>query len=169
MSRNGGYRNEDENLDDEPLSYGEFIPKLEVEDTDGRPVALTVALTRRQNMAPENSKRRDVKVILRFAPVFEPPADWSGDDDSGRAREYVVNSTSYKTLCAKYGTDEKRWAGKLVVMVPTTNTFNGKRFTKMHVGMPNEWDAVVAATERAQRAAREPAPAARGKRAAKAE
>lgn len=160
MSRYGFSRSQQDNLDNEPLSYGEYIPKLDVADTGDRPAVLEIASVYRRNMAPSDADRKDIKIVLRFGPVFDPPRGWDGNPDSGREREYVVNATSYKTLCSKFGSDEKRWVGRSVVMVPTTSNFGNERFRKMHVGMPNEWDAVIAAAERARAV-----PSARGKKA----
>src|SRR4051812_46969363 len=105
----------------ERLAYGELVPKLVPDDTDGKPVLLTVRRARVQNMAPENSKRTENKIVIEFAELFD------GSTADMQRREYIVNSTSYKTLCAKLGTtDHTKWIGKSVVMAPTTTEYGGQ-------------------------------------------
>lgn len=130
---------------DKPLGYGEMIRKLDVDDCDGKPVALTVRRAERRNLAPKNSRNDDWKIVIEFAEKF------GGENDDDKRREYVVNSTSYKTLCDRLGKDETRWVGQTVVMSPTNNTFEGKTYEKMHVAAPERWDKVISATARARK------------------
>jgi hypothetical protein len=125
------------------LAYGEMIPKLEPDDTDGKPVMLTVRRVREQNMAPEG-RREEVKLVIEFAEKF------SGEKPDQQRREYIVNSTSYKTLCEKLGSDHNKWAGESIVMAPTNTEFGGRTFEKMHVASPDRWDKVVQATTKAR-------------------
>lgn len=132
------------------LAYGSIIPKLTLEDCQDMPVALTIRSVREQDMAPKNARRPDVKLIITFAEQFE------GDNKETQQREYVVNTTSYKTLCTKLGGNYNAWAGKTIVMAPTTNTFNDQTFEKMHVAALDRWDKVVAATAKATAKAKTP-------------
>lgn len=133
----------------QPLAYGSFIPRLEPEDTKDRPVALVIHRTRRQNMAPEG-RPAEWKIVVTFQPVFPVPSDWDGDKQDGAMREYVVNATSYKTLCGKLGSDETKWIGKTVAMEPVTSNFNGSSFRKTHVAMPDRWETILSQTTRAR-------------------
>lgn len=128
--------------DNQGLSYGEIIPKIQPDDTQGKPSLLTIRRVRRQNMAPKG-KPEEIKLIIEFAETF------TGADADKQRREYIINSTSYKTLCAKLGPDVAKWEGKPVVMAPTNTEFDGKVFEKLHVASPERWDKVVTATERA--------------------
>lgn len=125
-----------------PLSYGEMIPKLTPDDTDGKPVALTIRRARRQNMAPKG-KPEEIKIVIEFAELFD------GDTPDKQRREYVVNSGSYKTLSTKHGTDETKWVGKPVVMAVTKTTFDGNEYEKQHVATPDRWEKVLAASAKA--------------------
>jgi hypothetical protein len=129
-----------------PLSYGEMIPKLTPDDTDGKPVVLTVKSVREQNMAREG-QREEIKLIIEFAQQFDRT---DPKDAASTRREYIVNSTSYKTLCDKLGTDYKRWVGQDIVMAPTTTNMDGKSYEKIHVAAPERWDKVINATTRAK-------------------
>lgn len=128
------------------LNYGEMIPKLTPDDTEGKPVALTIKRVREQNMS-NDPRRDDTKLIIEFEEQFDA-AD-PKDRESTR-REYVVNSTSYKTLCDKLGRDYNRWVGLKIVMAPTTTTFNNQSFEKIHVAAPDRWEKVLSATTRAK-------------------
>ena len=126
-------------------SYGEFRDKLTPDDVKGKPTVLTVDRAELRNLAPEGSRREDKKIVLTFK---EFPA--RGDKEGERAKEYIANATSYKTLVQKLGEDYTRWGGKVVVMAPTTNTFEGKAFEKIHVAPPERWDKVLAEVARRQ-------------------
>ena len=128
------------------LSYGEMVPKLEPDDTEGKPVALTIRRARRQNMS-RNPNRDDTKIIITFAEEFEPRAGFEGD--AATKREYVVNATSYKTLCMKLGNDDEKWIGKQIVMALTTTKYEDQTFEKMHVATPDRWDKVLTASAKA--------------------
>jgi hypothetical protein len=132
---------------DSQLSYGEMIPKIEPDDTEGKPAVLTVRRVRRQNMAPKGSKSEEVKIVIEFAETFDARKGFN-DSDATR-REYIVNSTSYRTLADKLGPDENRWVGQQIVMAPTTTQFNGKSYEKLHVAAPDRWEKTVTATKRA--------------------
>lgn len=133
------------NGNDSRLAYGEMIDKLSPDDTDGKPAVLTVRSVREQDMAPRGSKNPDVKIIIVFAEEFE------GDTADKKRREYVVNSTSYKTLCEKLGRDHNRWSGQQIVMAPTQTTYDGKTYDKLHVATLDRWDKTVSATTKAAR------------------
>lgn len=128
------------------LSYGEMVTKIEPDDTDGKPAALTIRRVRRQNMAP-TGKPAEIKLVIEFAEQFE------GETADKKRREYIVNSTSYKTLCGKLGTDENKWVGKTIVMAPTNTEYGGKTFEKLHVASPERWDKTVNATTAAKKRA----------------
>ena len=129
------------------LSYGELLPKIVPDDTDGKPAQLTVRRVRTQNMAPEG-RAPEVKLVIEFAETFK--AQRGFDADSATRREYVVNATSYKTLRTKLGDDHDKWVGQPIVMAPTTTTFDNKSFEKLHVASLDRWDKVVAATTKAR-------------------
>lgn len=129
-----------------PLSYGEMVPKIEPDDTDGKPAALTIRRARRQNFS-KNPNRDDVKVVIEFAEAFDAKEGFN--ESSATRREYVVNSGSYQTLCMQHGDDETKWIGKTIVMAPTQTKFDGKTFDKLHVATPDRWSKVVAATAKA--------------------
>lgn len=129
-----------------PLSYGEMIPKLTPDDTDGKPVALTIKRVREQNMS-NDPRRDDTKLVIEFEQEFDRT---DAKDASSSRREYVVNATSYKTLCDKLGQDYKKWTGQTIVMAPTTTTYDNKQYEKIHVAAPDRWDKVLAATARAK-------------------
>lgn len=128
------------------LAYGEMIPKISPDDTDGKPAALTIRKARVQNMARKGAPEEN-KIVLTFAEEFDAREGFNGDD--AKRREYVVNSGSYKTLSMKLGPDHTKWIGKTVVMAPTTTTFNNETFEKLHVATPDRWEKVVNATARA--------------------
>ena len=133
------------NSNDRPaLSYGEMIPRIELADTDDKPVALTIRAAVRRNMAPKGSRNEDYKIVIEFAEKFD------GATPDKQRREYVVNSTSYKTLSDRYGTDETRWVGKVVVMAPTQTEFGGQTFEKLHVATPDRWEKVLSATAKSR-------------------
>lgn len=129
---------------DRALSYGEMIRKLTVEDCDGKPVALTIKAANTRNLAPKNARQDDWKIVIEFAEPFD------GDTKDEQRREYVVNSTSYKTLVDRYGSDSSRWIGKPIVMAPTTTQYDGRSYEKMHVAAPERWEKVLGATARAR-------------------
>lgn len=131
------------------LAYGEMIPKLELVDTDSKPVMLTIARVRVQNMSKTGTEE---KLVIEFAEQFKPAKDFA--KDAATRREYIVNSTSWKTLVLKLGRDHDKWVGQPIVMAPTNNTFGGKTYEKMHVAALDRWDKVVAATSRARSAKR---------------
>jgi hypothetical protein len=129
------------NSNDKPaLSYGEMVRKIELADTDDKPAALTIRSVSRRNMAPKTSRNEEIKLVIVFAEEF------TGNKPEEKRREYVVNATSYKTLCDRYGTDETRWAGKVVVMAPTQTEYGGATFEKLHVASPDRWEKVLNAT-----------------------
>lgn len=88
----------------------------------------------------------DRKVVLTF--------DETGD------KEYVVNNTSFRLLCDRYGNDKangfKSWIGKEVVLkvTPTTDPRDGSPISALWVARPKDWDTVV----RVERKARGTAP-----------
>jgi hypothetical protein len=127
------------------LAYGELIPKIEPDDADGKPVQLTIRRVREQNMA-RPGQRDEIKLVIEFAERFK------GETPDKQRREYIVNSTSYKTLCLKLGTDHARWEGKPIVMAPTNTEYGGETFEKMHVASPDRWDKVITATAKARAA-----------------
>jgi hypothetical protein len=129
-----------DNQQNRQLAYGEMIPKLAVEDTNGKPAALTIRRVDSRNLAPKTSRAEEWKLVIEFAEEF------SGDTPDERRREYVVNSTSYKTLCDRLGKDHTKWIGKQVVMAPTNNTYEGRTYEKLHVAAPERWDKVIGAT-----------------------
>lgn len=133
-----------------PLAYGEMISKIEPDDTEGKPAALTVRRVRRQNMAPAG-RPEEIKLVVEFAEEFD------GETADKKRREYIVNSTSYKTLCDKLGSDENKWTGKTIVMAPTNTEFGGKTFEKLHVASPERWDKVVAQMGKPRTAAKKAA------------
>jgi hypothetical protein len=116
-------------------SYGEMRDKLTCDDVNGKPAPLTIEAAELRDLAPAGSRREDNKIILTFR-------EFPG-------KEYIANATSYKTLCMKLGDDFNRWAGKVIVMAPTTNTFDGKAYEKLHVAAPERWDKVMQTVERA--------------------
>ena len=132
---------------DNSLSYGEMVPKISPDDTDGKPVLLTIRQVRVQNMAPEG-RAPENKIVIEFAEEFKPAKGF--DKDAATRREYIANSTAYKTLCAKLGSDYTKWAGQPIVMAPTTNTFDNKAYEKLHVAALDRWDKVVTATAKAR-------------------
>jgi len=127
----------------EKPSYGEFRDKLTPDDVKGKPAVLTIDRAELKNLAPEGSGRTDKKIVLTFK---EFPA--KGENE--HAKEYIANATSYKTLCQKLGEDYTRWSGRVVVMAPTTNTFEGRAFEKIHVATPERWDKVLEEVSRRQ-------------------
>lgn len=129
------------------LSYGEMVPKISPDDTDGKPVLLTIRRVRVQNMAPEG-QREENKLVIEFAEEFKPAQGFA--KDVANRREYIANATAYKTLCAKLGADHNKWAGQSIVMAPTTSTFNNQTFEKLHVAALDRWDKVVTATAKAR-------------------
>ena len=133
------------------LSYGVMRPKLELADTDNKPVQLTIAEVRTQNMAPEGRSPEN-KLVILFAESFKPAKGF--DKDAATTREYVVNSTSYKTLVSKLGRDHDKWTGHPIVMAPTSNDYEGKTFKKLHVAALDQWDKVLAATAKARTASK---------------
>lgn len=127
------------------LSYGKMLPKLDVKDTDDRVTVLTVASVREQNMKGKRGRGDDEnKLVISFAETFRPADGWQGTDDDARQREYVVTSTSYHTLCAKFGDDYTRWVGKRIPFEPRSTQFDGRTYYKLHVASPGTWDEVLA-------------------------
>lgn len=122
----------------EKPSYGEMRDKLTPDDVKGKPAPLTIDSAELRDLAPEGSRRADKKIILTFK-------EFPG-------KEYISNATSYKTLTQKLGDDYTRWGGKVVVMAPTTNTFNGQSFEKLHVASPDRWDKVMAEVNKRRQA-----------------
>lgn len=116
-------------------SYGEMRVKIEPDDVEGKPALLEIEAATLRDLAPKGSKASDWKVVLWFVAFPQ--------------KEYVVNSTSYKTLCQKLGDDYESWAGKQCVMAPTTTEYQGKQFEKLHVAIPERWDKVVAEVAKA--------------------
>lgn len=111
------------------LGYGEMRDKLTPDDLEGKPAPLTILTVEVKNMAPRGSPREDNKLSIVFK---EFPT-----------KEYVANATSYKTLVMKLGDNYEKWPGQVAIMAPTTNTFQGKAFEKVHVASPERWDKVV--------------------------
>lgn len=126
-------------------SYGEMREKLTPDDVGGKPAPMTIDKAELRDLAPEGSRRADKKIILTFK-------EFPG-------KEYIANSGSYKTLCQKLGDDYSRWSGKVVVMAPTTTTFNNQSFEKLHVASPERWDKVMQEVSKRQA----PAKTAKGK------
>lgn len=110
------------------LSYGEMREKLGPDDVDGKVAPLTCATAERKNFAP-NGQGEEYKIVLTFEEFPE--------------KELVVNATSYKTLVAKLGDDEDAWVGKTIVLAPTTTTYGGKSYEKLHVASPERWDKTM--------------------------
>lgn len=134
-------------MSQEQLAYGIMRPKIELDDTDGKPAQLTIASVRVQNMAPEGRPAQN-KIVILFAETFKAAKGF--DKDVATTREYIVNSTSFKTLATKLGQDHSKWAGQPIVMAPTTNEYDGKTYEKLHVAALDRWDKVVNATARAR-------------------
>lgn len=111
------------------LGYGEMRDKLTPDDLDGKAAPLTVQSVEVKNMAPKGTPREDNKLSI----VFKEFA----------TKEYVANATSYKTLVLKLGENYEKWVGQVVIMAPTTNTFQGKAYEKVHVASPERWDKVM--------------------------
>lgn len=118
-------------------SYGEMREKLSPDDTEGKPSLLTIVECDLRNLAPKG-QGEDWKITLVFAEIPE--------------KEYVVNSTSYKTLCTKLGKDHETWKGQQVVMAPTTTEYGGKSYEKIHVASIERWDKVAASVAKAKSA-----------------
>ena len=111
------------------LGYGEMRDKLTPDDVEGKAAPLTIQTVDVKNMAPRGSPREDNKLSIVFK-------EFPG-------KEYVANATSYKTLCLKLGDNYEKWVGQVAIMAPTTNTFQGKAFEKVHVASPDRWDKVM--------------------------
>lgn len=130
---------------DRPLSYGEMRPKLEPDDTEGKPAALTIASADRRNMA-RRGQPAEYKVVVVFGEKFDPKA--VRDTEPSEERELVLNATDYKIVCAKLGNDEAAWVGRQVVVALTVNTFGGKSYEGMHIAVPDRWEKVLKASGR---------------------
>jgi len=115
------------------LGYGEMREKLGPDDVEGKPAPLTVLTVEVKNMAPRGSPREDNKLSIVFK---EFPN-----------KEYIANATSYKTLVAKLGDNYERWPGQVVIMAPTTNTFSGRAYEKIHVASPERWEKAMKALQ----------------------
>jgi hypothetical protein len=120
-------------------SYGEMRDKIEPKDIKDRPALATIATAELRDLAPAGSRREDNKIVLSFH-EFE-------------GKEYIANATSYKTLCAKLRTNYDKWPGQVCVLAPTTNTFEGQTFTKVHIAAPEVWDRAIEALAKAKAAA----------------
>ena len=128
--------------DDKPrLAYGQMRDKLEPDDIDGKVAVLTIASADARNFASE-SAGAEYKVVLTFEEFPE--------DGDTKEKEYVVNATSYKTLVEKIGDDYAAWPGESVVMAPTTTTYGGKTFEKVHVASPERWDKAMQAFKKSK-------------------
>lgn len=121
-------------------SYGEMRSKLTPDDVKGKAAPMTIATVELRDMAPANARREDNKIILTF--------------NEFPGKEYIANATSFKTLCQKLGDDWDKWTGQVIVMAPTTTTFDNKAFEKLHVASPERWDKVMAEVEKATRTKR---------------
>lgn len=110
-------------------SYGEMRDKITPDDVQGKPAPLTIDSAELRDLAPIGSRRADNKIVITFK-------EFPG-------KEYICNATSYKTLVQKYGENYERWKGQVIVMAPTTNTFEGRAYEKLHVAPPERWDKVM--------------------------
>jgi hypothetical protein len=129
---------------DRPLSYGEMRPKLEPDDTEGKPCALTIASADRRNMARRGTAP-EYKVVVVFAEKFDAKA--VRDTEPSEERELVLNASDYKICCAKLGNDEAAWVGKQVVVALTQNKYDGKTYENMHIAVPERWEKVLKASK----------------------
>lgn len=118
----------------QPLAYGEYREKLTAQDTDGKPAVLTIVTAGRKNLAPRGQSP-EWKVAISFDEVR---------DAGGNPKELVLNATDYSTVCRYLGSDDRNWPGKKVVVAPTTTTYGGRAYEKMHIAAPERWDALVA-------------------------
>jgi hypothetical protein len=113
--------------------------KLTPDDVSGNAAALRILTAERKDLAPANARSAQWKIVLVFAEFPD--------------KDYIVNATSYKTLAAYLGDDETKWPGEWIVMAPTTTTFEGKSYEKIHVASPERWDKVMKATAKKRAAA----------------
>lgn len=111
--------------------------KLTPDDVAGKPAALRILSAEMRDFAPKSARAADNKIVLVFAEFPE--------------KEYVVNATSYTTLTLKLGDDYTRWPGQWCVMAPTTTTYEGRAFEKLHVAPPDRWDKIMAKVRESER------------------
>lgn len=119
------------------LAYGEMRDKLTPDDVAGKAAALRILSADIRDFAPKSSRSADNKIVLVFVEFPD--------------KEYIVNATSYKTLVMKLGDDVTRWPGQWCVMAPTTTTYEGRAFEKLHVAPPERWDKIMSKVRDSER------------------
>lgn len=125
------------------LAYGEMREKLEPDDTDGKPAVLRIKFAERRNMA-RGGRGEKWKIIVVFMDVAS---------EDGTNKEMILNATDWATASGKLGEDEKRWAGKFLVVAPVTTNYDGKPYEKQHCVSPARWDKLQSQFDRAALAA----------------
>jgi len=79
-------------------------------DLDGREVTVQIEKCYAGELQGEKG-RKSKKPMLKFV---------------GKEKKLAINKTNGKTIAALYGTDTDNWAGRWIVLYPTTTDFGGE-------------------------------------------
>ncbi len=79
-------------------------------DLDGREVTVTIEKCTAGKITGEKG-RESKKPLLHFV---------------GKQKKLAINKTNGKTIASLYGNDVENWAGKSIVLYPTTTTFGSE-------------------------------------------
>lgn len=108
--------------------YGNRSPKLTPDDLDGDFAVLTIAAFAEETFTDEEGER--VTPCLEFQEM--------GD------KRLWVNGTQVGYLVERLGDETDAWKGQQVPVEKHVSVFRGKRYNKLWIAAPEEWDTMLA-------------------------